>query len=182
MGDLKPAYCKGKSQVIPDLSINREILIRQSSTASSQQPSSLDTEITIEFGPAFGTASDPIELDADGIFTVNESGSYFVKPFVNYGRTTSQGEVELFFRMVLNGAQYGNSIFARLDDDDTVIPSNVESIVDLSAGDVFHFELIRDSSNGGINNGGIFTGVPTPLGWNNSPCASITVSRLSLSS
>ncbi len=159
-------------------SVSRQKILSQSSTKNNQQPTALDTPVIIEFGEAFGDSSDPIKLDDEGLFTVNESGSYFLKPFVHYGRTTSQGEVELFFRMILNGIQYGNSVFARLDDDDTVIPSSVETEIQLSAGDVFHYELIRDSANGGINNGGIFTGRPTPLGWNDAPCAAITISRL----
>lgn len=164
--------------VTADLPINREVLISQSSTALSQEPTALDVPIIIEFGPAFGDASNPIELDASGVFTVNESGTYFVKPYVHYGRTTTAGEVDLFTRLVVNGAQQGNSIFSRLDDDDTVIPSGNEILIELNAGDTFYYELVRDSNNGGINNGGLFAGEPLTTGWASAPCASITISRL----
>lgn len=168
---------QGTSQKVAIVPITRDTLITQFSTAISQEPSSLDTPIRIEFGPAFGTAIDPVELDATGLFTVNVTGSYFIKTIVHYGRTTSAGAVELFFRLLINGVQLGNSAFSRLDDDDTVMPSSNESFIFFTAGDTFEFELIRDSSNGGINNGGLFQGDPSTGGWSNSQTAAIAISR-----
>jgi len=169
---------QGTSQKVALIPVTRDILISQFSTATSQEPSSINTPIRIEFGPAFGTALDPVEMDVTGLFTVNEAGSYFIKTIVHFGRTTSTGEVELFFRLLINGTQLGNSAFARLDDDDTVIPSSSESFIPFAIGDTFEFELIRDSSNGGINNGGLFQGDPATVGWANAQTALIAISRL----
>ena len=165
---------------IPDLSsikILRETLIQQSSAAASQEPASLDTPIVIEFGPAFGGPTDPINLSSTGVFTVNETGQYHVRPFAHFGRSSSAGEAELYFKLVVNGSNYGHSAFARLDDDDTFIPLEIETTLDLQAGDTFHYEFTRDSSLGGINNGGLFRATPNTAGFNPAPSASILISR-----
>lgn len=162
--------------VTADLPINEETLITGASAATSQEPVALDTPIRIEFGAAQGTGSDPLEIDATGLITCNVTGTYFIQVYVQYGRTTSVGSADLYFAAFVNGIQVGNSSHARLDDDDTLIPSRARSNISLTAGDELEFLFARDSS--GINNGGLFNGTPNIVGWEDSVCASIVMSRL----
>ena len=164
------------SSLIP---LVEEVLLQQSSTAGAQQPNSLNSPIRIEFGTASGTPSDPVMIDATGLITFNQGGAYFIKISVQYGRGTTNGEVELYTRTLVNNTQIGNSAFARLDDRNTNIPTSERVFLTLSATDTLEFELIRDSSLGGINNGGLFRGNPDTSGWENAPTASISISRLS---
>lgn len=162
--------------ITADLPINEETLISGFSTAASQEPTATDTPIRIEFGVAQGTGSDPLEIDATGLIKCNQSGTYFIQVYVQYGRTTSAGACDLFFAAFVNGVQTGNSSHARLDDGDTLIPSRARSNITLTAGDELEFLLTRDSA--GINNGGLFDGSPNAIGWQDSVCASIVMSRL----
>lgn len=155
--------------------ITRENVLQAASTATSQEPSAVDTPLQIEFGAAQGTPSDPIQIDALGNISVNTSDSYIFDLSLQYGRTGGAGTSVLYARVLINGAQVGSSGYSIVDNADVVVPTSTEINLTLAAGDVVTFELIRDSS--GVNSGGLFLGDPTLAGWNNAPTAEIGVTR-----
>lgn len=146
------------------------------SSLVNQMPSALDDPIQIEYGAAQGSGSDPVEIDVDGEVTINITDQYVFSFGMQYGRTgAAGGAANLFFRILVDGTQVGESIFARLNNPNTNIPSQFERILDLTAGQTVTTELLRDSS--GTNFGGLIAADPTPAGWANSASASIRVSR-----
>jgi hypothetical protein len=146
------------------------------SVASSQQPATQDTPIKVEFGGAQGTVADPVSIDVVGKLTFNEAGSYRIRAILQYGRTGSSSQANLFARALINGAQVGNSVSASVDSAGILISSSVETWINMPAGAELEYEMLRDSS--GVNAGGLFSATPTLAGWNFAPSASITVDRI----
>ena len=141
---------------------------------SSQNPSGTDNPLKIEFGAAQGSGSDPVQLSSSGDITINEDRQYDFKATFQYARTAAGGVSFLFSRVLLNGVQQGNSILVKLDNANVNMPAQIEFTGDLVATDVVTFEIFRDSQ--GNNSGGLFTDTPT-LSWNDSPSATIVVTR-----
>lgn len=135
----------------------------------------LDTSLQVEFGAAQKGPSDPVQLAANGAVTINQAGQYFVSLLVQYGRTGSGQASWLFFRVLINGTQFGESIFAKLDNENSDIPVQFTGVLDLEKGDVVTIEFIRDSQ--GFNSGSLMAEIPTLGSWNPSPSATIRFSR-----
>ncbi len=167
---------QGTSQKVAIIPITRETIISQSSVATSQEPTGLDSAMDIEFGPAI--AVDAMSLSVTGLFTALETGTYFFDPVFHFGRTSSAGAANLFARALVNGVQAGNSARAKLDDGDTVLRGPGSLFLTMAIGDTLQFQLIRDSSDAGVNNGGLFAGDPVTAGWEDAPTASVTISRI----
>ena len=154
-------------------------ILRAVSTAADQQPSALDTALQVEFGAAQLGPTDPVQLAADGTLTINEAGSYFVLAVFQFGRTGSAQVSHLYGRVLVNGSQVLNSVHARIEDGDVLIPLQLDiRFVSIPAGAAVTFEIIRDSA--GNNSGGLFQADPTPTGWEVAPSASITVYKLEI--
>ena len=152
-----------------------ERLLDATSLAASQQPVAVDTPVQLEFGAAQNTVSDPVMISAAGAVTINTAGTYRIKLSFAYGRTGGAGVSELYFRALIGGTQAGQSIHAKVSSADVYIPFTDEAWLTLPAGMVITYELMRDSS--GNNSGGIFSGSPTPVDWNDNPCAALRVER-----
>ncbi len=159
-----------------------ERLLDGLSTATDQQPTGLGETNTalIEFGPAQGTATDAVMIDANGLLTINDTGLYRLKVSLIYGRLGAGGASQLRFRALVNGSQTGQSIGVVLDDANTEIPFSDEAWLYLPTGITIQYEVMRDSS--GSNSGGLFqpaiTGATAPT-WNDCTCAAIRVERWS---
>lgn len=134
-----------------------------------------DQALQITFGAAQFGPTDPVELSAAGAMTANITDQYYFDATVQFGRTGAGAASQLFFRTLVNGVQEGESVFAKIDNSNTNLSTQMNSILDLTAGAVVTFEFIRDSS--GFDSGSLFTDNPTAAGWNNSPSAHIHVSR-----
>lgn len=159
-------------------SLSMERLVDGVSVAATQNPTSLGDAgaIGIEFGPAVGSASDPVNLLASGILQINEGGLYRIKIALQFGRVGGAGTSEMLFRVSVGGVQTGRSIAFKIDNADEtkyfendtwiVLPSNVEIC----------FEVMRDSS--GNNSGGLIQTIPTGT-WNTAPSSALRVERLS---
>ena len=139
----------------------------------NQSPVALDTPLQVNFGAASSNAF--IDLDAAGNITFLQVGVYEVSIRVALGRTTNPGAAILLARATLNGSQIGNSFHANLPDQDTNIPLSVQTNITASVNDVFAVQIMRSSA--GVNAGGLFTQAGT-AGWNNSPSAQATVTRV----
>lgn len=155
--------------------LNVERLIEGASLASSQEPSGTDTALQLEFGPAIGTAEDPVQLLVDGTVKFNTAGSYLVKIQAIYGRSGGAGVSYLYYRPLMNGAQAGPSAFAMIDNANVRIPYANSTWLTVEAGALLTFEILRDSA--GNDSGGVFEGDPVPSGWLNAPSAEVIVER-----
>lgn len=141
------------------------------STASSQAPTTTNTALQVEFGPA--QSNTDCSLGVDGTITFNTAGQYIVKCDLGVGRAVGTGSAVLFIRVKKNGAQLRNSKSFTLTDLSTVISYSDTIFIDAAIGDYITFEIIRDSS--GINDGGLYQTTPSASGWNISPTASVNI-------
>lgn len=143
------------------------------STAASQSPSAVDTPLQIEFGSGSITAD--ATLASNGTLTFNVAGDYIITLFLRFGRTSGVGTAILLNRFLINGVQGLNSNGLKIGDQDTIIPFSTSLNLTATAGMTFQLQIMRDSA--GINNGGLFRILPTAVGWNLSPSATIVVSK-----
>lgn len=153
------------------LEASHELLLIASSVASVQQPSTTDTPLQIEFGPLQTTTD--IDISAAGAITFKTAGKYIISPFFQYGRTGAAGTSVLLNRYLRNGVQEGDSLAAKIDNSDTLVPWSSSIQFTASINDVLTIEVMRDST--GDNSGGLFALNPTLAGWANAPCASIQI-------
>jgi len=138
----------------------------------NQGPLALDQPIQVTFGPAQGGASDDVMLSAAGVLTANARHRYKVSVFLQYGRTGAGQFSKLFFRLLLNGVQVGDSVEAKLDNSNSDVPVQLTALVPMEVGDELTGEFVRDS--GGGNSGELVSDAPV-LGWNPAPSAVIRV-------
>jgi len=61
-------------------------VLKAASTTSATDISPVDTPIQVEFGPATKAASDPVMIDAVGLITFNEAGTYIVEPVILFAQ------------------------------------------------------------------------------------------------
>lgn len=142
-------------------------------STSSQLPSGLDSPLIVEFGAAQGSPSTPVQLDGFGKITFNESGLYFINGFGSVERQGSSGGVSvLLFRAMLNGIQVSATKGFHLDSTGIDIPYEVSIPFVASAGDIFWFEIMRDS--GGVDEGGLYSH-PSSNGWPRVPSSQIQI-------
>jgi hypothetical protein len=142
----------------------------------TQAPSALDTPILVSFGAAQGSVSTPVQMDSAGTILFNESGLYIVNAYGNVERQGSSGGVSvLLFRLLLNGTQVSTTKGFHLDTPNLPTPYEVTIPFQANAGDVFRFQIMRDSS--GTNSGGLYP--HTNLGgWSNVPSSQIQIWKL----
>lgn len=163
----------------PTTGIGIERLLDSNSLLALQEPTGLGTanKIQLTFGAAEGTVTDPVMISAAGALTINESGLYRIKINLEYGRTGTSGTSFLIFRALVNGTQAGKSVVAKVSNVNEIQNFADEAWLQLPAGTVITYEMMRDSS--GHNSGGIFAGIPTPDvdTWNDAPCCSVRVER-----
>lgn len=156
------------------ISISTREVMRGASFVT-QQPSSTDSPITVEFGGA--QSVDEFDLSVGGIITCKIAGEYNFRVRLEFGRTGSPGVSIVLGRFLVNGFQAGNTILAQLDDSDTAIPSVFSGAVSLSVNDELSVEIYRDSAGG--NSGGLFPQAATLVGWGDSPSASFVIEQVS---
>lgn len=148
-------------------------ILASNSTASSQAPTAVDTPIFVEFGP--GVVTPDVTLNGAGRLTFTNGGDYMITLVIRQGRTSGVGTAILLSRLLLNGVQTLNTNSAKLPDQDSVSPFSFTVPITVVPGDYIEMQLARDSA--GINNGGLYRIVPTVLGWNISPTATLVVSK-----
>ena len=143
---------------------------------TNQEPSGLDSPLQVTFGAAQGTASDPVMLDALGNITFNQAGLYLFNGYANFERQGSSGGVTAtLFRALLNGVQSGPTKGVELSGTGIMFPYELTLPIQVSAGDVLTWEIMRDSS--GVDGGGLY--IHTNSGpWSNVPSADVNIYKI----
>jgi len=143
---------------------------------TNQEPSGLDSPLQVKFGAAQKTATDPVMLDALGNITFNQGGLYLFNGYANFERQGSSGGVTVtLFRALLNGVQSGPTKGVELSGTGIMFPYELTLPIQVSAGDVLTWEIMRDSS--GVNGGGLY--IHTNSGpWSNVPSADVNIYKI----
>jgi hypothetical protein len=166
----------------PTTDINIERLYDGESLLASQQPSTIDTPLEIQFGVVQGGPSDPIQTIANvgseaSILRINTPGTYRIKTAIQYGRTGASGTSILNFRVKVAGSQAGRSINQRISNSNETSIFTDEAWITFPVAPIdIVYEVIRDSN--GNDSGGLFAGeVSGSTGWNASPSCALRVER-----
>jgi len=152
-------------------------LVLSGQSTIAQVPSALDTPLQVSFGAAQGSPSTAVEIDALGNITFNQAGMYILNAYGSVERQGSSGGTAiLLFRGLLNGTQVTSTKAFHIATTNDAIPYEVTVPFQVEAGDVFAFEIMRDSS--GVNFGGVYP--HTVLGgWSNVPSAEVQIWKIS---
>lgn len=154
---------------------HQEQSVLNASDFTTQDPLVTDTLLQVKFGPAQFGPTDPVELDALGNITINRSDQYNMRIMLEYGRINAGAFSLLFFRILINGVELGNSQYAQLDTSKGAFPIEFSGPLDLLAGDVVTVEIWRDST--GFNDGSLFPKTPVLVGTNPAPSAMVSIHR-----
>jgi hypothetical protein len=143
---------------------------------TNQLPSGLDSPLQVKFGAAQKTATDPVMLDVLGNITFNQGGLYLFNGYANFERQGSSGGVTVtLFRALLNGVQSGPTKGVELSGTGIMFPYELTLPIQVSAGDVLTWEIMRDSS--GVDAGGLY--IHTNSGpWSNVPSADVNIYKI----
>ena len=146
-----------------------------------QNPVGTNNPLTVTFGPAQGGPSDPIQLDADGVITVNETGLYQVRFSAQYGRVGASGTSWLYFRTLIafdgvNYVQVGRTVLVKLSNANEDLGTQNISTIQLQQGWKTKVEIMRGSE--GNNSGGLIATVPAEGSWTPSYSAEATVQKI----
>ena len=143
---------------------------------TNQEPSGLNSALQVKFGAAQKTATDPVMLDALGNITFNQGGLYLFNGYANFERQGSSGGVTVtLFRALLNGVQSGPTKGVELSGTGIMFPYELTLPIQVSAGDVLTWEIMRDSS--GVDAGGLY--IHTNSGpWSNVPSADVNIYKI----
>ena len=150
------------------------LLLNCISTATTQEPVSVDSPIQVEYGIAQDTAD--VSMAANGALTFNTSGNYQINIDAHYGRTDATGTSVLLFRVLKNNVNMGDSLAAKISSSTTLVPWSRTMLIAATAGDVITTQLMRDSA--GDNSGGLSKVSPTLAGWNAAPCISMQIYKV----
>lgn len=141
---------------------------------NTQNPSAVDTPLTVTFGSA--TSNADITLSSGGTVTFNTSAVYLVTIDLVFGRTVAAGIAVMLARMLVNGAQFENTHVVELDTDLDVVPIRIQFMRSFSATNTLSVQIMRDSA--GIDNGGLVSVNPVLAGWATTPSAAMKIQKL----
>lgn len=156
----------------------KEVEVLRAPSVINQLPSALGTALQLVFGAAQKASTDPVMINAAGLVTFNVAGNYAVRIKLQCGRAGATGVVTLASRIMLSGDQYGSSATVRLDNANTIMPSESRVVINATAGQTMAIQIVRDSVDSSINAGGVYSIAPATAGWAASPSALIVISRL----
>ncbi len=155
---------------------HEEQVVLNAFSLNTQAPAATDTLLQVEFGAAQFGPTDPVQLSVLGAVTINESDQYNVSIVLQYGRSGAAGSSAIvFFRILLDGVQFGPTRYAQLDNPNQAFPIQFSIPMDLIAAQVLTVEFWRDSS--GFNAGELMPRTPVLIGPNTSPSAAIILTR-----
>lgn len=114
------------------------------SSVVDQIPVALGAPLQVSFGALQSTPQ--FELAADGDMICKERGRYQFNFSAQAGRTGGASTVNLFFRLLKNGVQVGNTSLARLGNAATIIPLRFFVSFDLEVDDIIEAFIVQDTS------------------------------------
>jgi len=171
----------GANAFNPTTDIAIERIFDGVSVAATQDPTGqgVANAIQVEFGPAIGTGSDPVQLLVDGTVRINTPGTYRFKIALQFGRLGASGTSILLFRVTDGaGVQLGRSIAALIDNPNTDRYLENDTWLTVPAPLDLKFEIMRDLA--GSDSGGLQMTTPTTEGgleWDNAPTGAIRAER-----
>lgn len=154
---------------------NEEQFVLNADDFTTQTPLGTDTPLQVLFGAAQFGASDPVELDASGNITINQADQYNLRIALEYGRTNAGSFSLLLFRILVNGAQVGDTLYAQLSTAQNAFPIEFTGPINLVVNDILTVEIIRDSA--GFDDGSLFPLTPMLGSVNAAPSAVLSLSR-----
>ena len=150
--------------------------VLEGSSFVDQLPTGQNAPLQIEFGANQQTPE--VNLLPTGEVNFLVDGTYFFEAFGNVERNGNSGGVAmLMYRILLNGTQLGITRGVDINSVGIMIPLSVSEPINVSAGDVLTFEILRDAN--GVNQGGLYTHQIAGGVWTTVPSASISVWKLS---
>lgn len=175
-GQVLSADGAGNSAFVAPSTLNNVILsaVARGKKVSSAAPSLEDTPLDLTFGVQ--TSSAEVTVGSDGTLTFVNSGVYFISSDLMFGRSASTTTAKILFRALINGVQFGNTVYCSLNSSDLVVPYSRSFIRAFTAGDVLKFQLIREST--GENDGSIIALTPTLVSVDIANSLFVTAHRL----
>lgn len=179
-GSITPAKMREVTTQIADSMLYgvKEVEVLRAPSVVNQLPSAIGTALQVAFGAAQKASTDPVMINAAGLVTFNVAGNYAVRIKLQCGRAGATGVATLASRILLNGAQYGSSAAVRLDDANTIMPTESRVVINATAGQTLAIQIIRDSVDSSINAGGVYAIAPATSGWAASPSALLVITRM----
>lgn len=156
----------------------KETEVLRAPSTVNQLPTATGTALQVSFGSAQKSAADPVMINAAGLVTFNTAGNYAVRVKLQCGRAGATGVVTLASRIVLAGSQYGSSATVRLDNANTIMPTESRVVINATAGQTMVVQIVRDTVDSSINGGGLYAIQPATSGWTAAPSALLVISRL----
>lgn len=180
-GAITPAALRGVLTQMADAPIYaspgvKEVEVLRAASNVVQAPSAVDTPLTLSFGAAQHSASDPVMINAAGLVTFNQAGNYAVRIKTQNGRTGASGTSILLMRILVNGAQYGSPAATKITATDSTVPTESRVVLNPTAGQTMDIQIMRDSA--GTNFGGVYPQAATVTAWGTAPSALLVISRL----
>jgi hypothetical protein len=152
----------------------RRTIIMQASHTTDQTITSDNVAQNILFGAAQDVTD--IGLASTGVVTVKQAGFYELTFTVGCGRSSGSNSSIIHARILINGAQVGNTLSIRLSGSNSIIPIHSTFSRLLNMDDTIKVEIMRDSV--GDSTGGLFEITPTNTAFSKAPSASLRVVKL----
>lgn len=177
-GDITPADIREVCTQTADsmLYAVKEVEILRAPSFAAQEPTAVNTPIQVTFGAAQKSASDPVMINAAGLITFNQAGTYTIRVKLENGRVGSTGTSVLLSRLLKNGAAFGSPAAVKVTSSDVTIPTDSRVVFPAAAGDTLVVQFMRDSS--GTNFGGLYPLAAAVTAWGTAPSALLVVSRM----
>ena len=150
-----------------------------SGSAVDQIPTAIDAPMQVSFGSAIGTIDDPIQMDALGTITCNETDSYILELVLSVSRDGNPSYANLLLYGTLNDVGGNAPLLITVDKPGDKFPFVATFREGLKAGDYLKFYIVRDAS--GSDSGGLYTHTPSAAMVPDVPSAWIRITSSELS-
>lgn len=165
----------------PETDMVLERSLEAASVASAQNPAGLGIAnlVQIEFGPTMNGPTDDVQITSAGLATFNTGGLYKVSAILEVGREGGAGTSQLFFRFLVDGIQFGQSLTSKLSSANDLGYIDINRWFNIPDGTELVVQMMRDNS--GNNSGGLRQSTPTDEGpgtWNVSSSAILRIEKL----
>ena len=146
---------------------------------ASQGPTVQNNIYTILFGAAQTPTLNHVKIDAVGKVTFVSTGTYYIKQEYYIGATLASKPVLLFRTFKDELTQEGETTMFNLtsngsNDRNRLVIENIVNIT--GGGTIYEFQMVRDAA--GANDGTLFKTLNNNAGFEDTPNASLTISKL----